>query len=88
MPGTASPCKKRSTTICPILLAPQMAAVASPRKNTDPTINRLRPMASDNRPMNGETSATASTVAPTMCPPCTTVAPKSCNSRGRMACTE
>ena len=74
MPGTASPCRKRSTIIHWMSVTKNISAVGTARKNTEPTMMGLRPMASDSMPVKGAVSATASTVAPTVEPACTTLA--------------
>src|SRR5699024_8961814 len=62
--------------------------VGNAKNNIDPTIIRLRPIASESMPKNGDMIAIAITVAPTVIPACTSVADKSIISTGNTACTE
>ena len=59
-----------------------------PRNSSEPTINTLRPSASESMPIKGDISATPITVAPTASPTCTSLACKSCIKIGKTACTE
>ena len=87
-PGTARPCKKRSTVRPCTDSTWIIAIVGSANAHTEATTIALRPSASEAMPISGDTSATASTVAPTALPICTTVAFRSRCSSGKIDCTE
>ena len=62
-----------------------MSAVGIAKNSKAPTINDLRPTASESMPKNGDMMAIANTVAPTIIPACTSVAAKSTIRTGSTA---